>query len=1630
MKYCTYTYKGRKIGGVKELDDFLLEKKRYESKLGDMVFSHSTRQLAALDKKARVDKKKDELDKKYEKARNEARQYGADEEAFLRMERPYIGVSEFLTGQRNRLGKLYFPEFIPKNYWSNRFYEWAKGPDKFTDDEINVFFDGDRSKAVAIPLGNDQDWKDSNGELKEEFGTDEQKRLRDLMEDKWKHQAKYGTELHNILQMYFTKTNQGKGKYWYELLEDPQSGSMHRSNLISNLRKLNSKGESKITAITTDSVVDEVLKYAKELRESIEKRYIDPSDPGELIYCPEFTISANLNKEYDGRTDLELLGRVDLMVLDKYGTPHIIDYKTSPKPYEQYSTAKTLNFTYQLSTYERMLRRWGFNTTNTDIMVAPLEMTNFRRENGNWTYDSVRKGTTANSPMQSLTDKLSEDFLTENLNEFIEAPLVIDGTTENIITKVSETMQKLFPKYGDNRKKTDDEIRALINDQKGFELNTETGMYEFLPKGFSKPITATKDEGETVLFNRVKDYYTRSKERNVNKTTTIAKALKDAQVNESALELPRDTDEWVRAKLSKYTGKEWRVMDGEHAEAAQQFGMILLYNETADLMEVVKISNSNLRYQNTFGKNKNLIGAHESDMGEDSRSDSLMLKAVNGNIEMMEAMLVLNNITFSKPVNLGGIQVISPFSKAMGLTASNRELNYNWKRLMQVAKRINLEIDDKFHNKDYRFLTNPEKCFQEFQEIMRRVGAAGNKVSGNYKQFESAVNKLQNALVPNNVDEALAALDELRKTLENDFKMREDLDTKENSVHSGIQEYDQQYAKTLYQAVNKAILELNNFDIRQSLEDHDSWIQSVHILQNGLSGNYVDNAGNFGNQMLNQITSIALEGYQNARDVAFGKLRELRDKVEGLKKDTGYAGLVEHTFGNQTSLYEGMTYYDKNGNLMFLNPWKDTKNLSAKKVDFLKYAILELNKNLHPGLSEAQIQDKINSDDVDFFQVPLVEGTFASKVHTDGWMGWLKKRLKMFTSIGNLKQYVRDKQTEFFSDAEEEHSQVNKEIFNVVNLMDQGNSARRLEIIAKKRAKYGDGFFERDIERLLSSHIWAYSTKNALENRMPLIKAAYISLAVMGNDQNYSFSKDEKFIREFVANRINHQSIVDDKFKTAKGALGIVQRAASWMALAFSPIQMSYQSLEGIWKDAKLIITKPDGTETFTLDNMQKAARTVYNELFHFSDNASVSTAINAQYGINDMDNVAFAENNTSNKHGIYNFFGKLAYKFTSRPDFYNRMTIFAAQMMHDGSWEAHSIDKKTNELIYKWEKDKRFAAYAKDKEGKNGKTKEWQEAKAMYYTVAQQLVREGARHKNGTLFKIGDDLPKAYSNKESEAKKAVGDTMYGYYDSTKKSLMQSTLLGGLMMQMRTYWSAKKNQYLAPGGIKAQGKWIHAEQEFADPTTGEMKKSKVYYSKNENGELDIHGPLVPEWDENRSDTPFLQWQGKFEEGILVTAWGMLRAMHNTTIKEGWNLYMNNEDENLRKAYQSNMKLLICDFMLWLAIGGAALLLGDWADEEEKEAKKSGHFDDAAYAAYAGFIYKTVYNSKLDAAWWESIFSISMDFNPFAVTYVGNEAAALTNFIMGDASFADTIVKSFSAARQLRPIFTFLDQEES
>jgi hypothetical protein len=78
--------------------------------------------------------------------------------------------------------------------------------------------------------------------------------------------------------------------------------------------------------------------------------------------------------------------------------------------------------------------------------------------------------------------------------------------------------------------------------------------------------------------------------------------------------------------------------------------------------------------------------------------------------------------------------------------------------------------------------------------------------------------------------------------------------------------------------------------------------------------------------------------------------------------------------------------------------------------------------------------------------------------------------------------------------------------------------------------------------------------------------------------------------------------------------------------------------------------------------------------------------------------------------------------------------------------------------------------------------------------------MAEKARNEDGTLFVLSWDengiptrLPKAYTTLQSESHKDIADSIYGYYAEEKKSLMQAYGLGSLIMQMNTYWSAKKN---------------------------------------------------------------------------------------------------------------------------------------------------------------------------------------------------------------------------------------------
>jgi hypothetical protein len=134
-------------------------------------------------------------------------------------------------------------------------------------------------------------------------------------------------------------------------------------------------------------------------------------------------------------------------------------------------------------------------------------------------------------------------------------------------------------------------------------------------------------------------------------------------------------------------------------------------------------------------------------------------------------------------------------------------------------------------------------------------------------------------------------------------------------------------------------------------------------------------------------------------------------------------------------------------------------------------------------------------------------------------------------------------------------------------------------------------------------------------------------------------------------------------------------------------------------------------------------------------------------------------------------------------------MAILIAKMMDDGCWDAIELNEN-DELIYKFEKDKRFAAYL----AKDTTNPKYLEQKTLYLKNLEEWNAQGYRKPDGTTLKEGDALPHAYTNREGQSVKNYADILYGHYDDESRSLMNDMFIGSFFMQYKTFVTAKLEQ--------------------------------------------------------------------------------------------------------------------------------------------------------------------------------------------------------------------------------------------
>ena len=1587
---CLYFYNGHQFNSELELDDFLLEKEQYYNEFKDTVFSATNAQLGVLKRLGEINKETKELYDKYKEFRRKAK-YNEDGEPDIDKP-PYIGVNKFL-GQVIIDDKQLLMEFRPDEYWSRRYEKWEEGD--FTKDELDTFKITQGTRIQKQVLG-----KNKKGETITNYS-----KMREQMEKRWKEQALIGTAVHNVLQLYFTYQDNMYG-YERENIKDYIEKNLEPKNK----EKLNSK------------VIDDTIAYAQKLRESLEKEL------GEgLLFMPEFMAASDIVNPNTGNTET-ILGIIDLVIIDKHGRTHILDYKTSVKEYKDFGIAKQRAYAYQMATYQRILDRYGINVSEGSLIVAPIQITKFGLDDEDkYTYESI----TYNKIIDVINSHLTPTNWAK-VEVFLPPIINISITTEKLLENTGKFMSRCFPAYGNVGMITEKGVIKHL-EKLGLLKKPESGIYEYKPYGSSEePITATTPQE---FIEKVLKYRKSLIPRKIKTTTEIKRLLKKAikeqtpNVNwpQSSAHSSGVSATWLRDTLRRYCNQRWEVVDNETLES---YGIIQILNKDTGQIDYIKISANELttNYNNYLDKNdpnrnrKGLTGNFQIDLDEQAKTDSLMLEGAIGNIELMEMMAIISQLNGLSSRIVGNIQVINPYD-GRSVQASNEELKYCFSALTRFAP----IIENNFDNGNIKLASRYQLLSKQFADIL--ANGELNQWKDNYKYFEnfkSCTSILDQSIV--NPEDQIDALENMKRQLENDITIKPIISrTYKDSEHLNSD------LVSLYSQIELALAELKGIKLRQQLQDHGQWFDDVYHL----SATYLDNPGNLSSETLNVITKKLTEAYQNTRDEIQRKKNEMQKVFDKYKEYKGWNYLKENVGFNQVDLYKDLYYESPEGDLLF----KDLRQLNEVEREFLEYVLEEINKERHPDWTSEIRKIKRDSYDIEYYRVPLARGESDSIVSSRGLLSLLKEKIQNWDPRVILRK-AREK-AEGIYEAQTGKNEKILNLYKMTNMFDRGNESTeaRLNIIKKN----GIHTFERNIEYLLLKHNFAYSQQRNLDKVFPLIKAATIHLTYQGSYQNRSWDQDIKYIEEYITNKIHKKSIVNPNIQEAMTVINVIKQAASKLTLAFAPVQMLYQPLQGLWQDISLMIRKPDGKDSFTFKHFKNAIKLVYSDLLNFTGKPTLCSLLNEQYALNDMDINMYIDRITKTKKGIWNW-DNMLFKFASRPDFYNRMSIFVSQMQGDGCLEAHSV--KDGKLIYDWTKDKRFSKYA---ENPNLKTNdlEYNKQKSLYYTIAKQFENEGATVEiNGKIvpFKVNMEnpmpLPRAYTNKQAESMKSLSDDIYGYYSEEKKSLVMATAVGGLWLQFKTYWSGKKNQYLQAGGVRLRGSWEHYQQAIINENgeielnpDGTKKMVKYYYKTDANSNILFKEGYFTE-EQMKAEglpliAPVMQWKGQWQEGILVTLGdiGLKILKDPKHFVDHFRNKWNDSDEDLRRCYRSNMKQFIYDLIMFAVVGSIlGAVLGDWLDDLKEENEDNDDFMTGVMLAAANVAVMSVKNSFLDFNFIESVGSPVGQWTPFSIEWAGRQISNIMKVASGDEDIWDGALNVAGASKQLRPIFDAIKPE--
>lgn len=1304
--------------------------------------------------------------------------------------------------------------------------------------------------------------------------------------------------------------------------------------------------DSVIRGENLDDEVNKIIKQHEEIldnpiawKEKLTKTLSKIHEEIKVIIGNGGTIFSELNIDStEGLVDLK--GSADIVVVDSEGNLHIYDLKISKHDYENWDSAKVLATDYQLAFYRGLLSQY-VDVGNATLNIIPIKIGSVHKDNPDSKGKLLHSNLQYKRQISLLTEPskgLHSDGKITRLVEQILPPKMNIKADSQVIKDFQYDLSILLPNYEiktNNAEYNVDKIVAYAERSGKFdifnnftkdsvELTKELERLGFKPEGDIFKYewgSMTLTEKREKYRKAVEIYVEYAKQHRNNNLVSLKNAIM------SAINSGKNTITWnnksietnLNNLLKPYLLGNYRHING--IKELDDLGLILMQNKSDNSYSMLSIS---------------------SFLQEASYDNDLLF----GDLEYMKSYLFFNNFYDVLRLDKNKIEDIIVFNLQSG-KYYYRDLDSTFESFNNLMK--NTSLKNRLSAYD-----NVKSAVESAKYIIRNV------LRSYTKSDKSIMENVLSPIINESINIEDLSTVQLKQIM---LKFREIYpQIAAKKVHDSLNFNDD--VEYLYSILSRLLLlkeDITPYGDTANLKEFGASFSDIKSIFKPLFSNKKEEydadgrriQGIIGGTMtvppdkissvdLRNINSLVNSGNSFVRQVFYKQSSHLRSLTRDYFKQINYIASQQNWLGNYRDKFEGMWVKDGSS---ISNAWKvknpylyDVSNaMKDAEREYLRKLLFEI-KRWELEISESSDIDITSLDTLknskdglkvlesiesgEYFRMPLVKNQQFTKVGVlwkDGFSGWVDKA-----------RLIGEEFNDFFDERElhsEERENIQKkelgyyEMYNIYEMQ-----LKRSGFIKEMVDKNSPKFYELNLDIIAHRVAFAKIRQKYIDAILPTINAYMWEMKLRAGIGNKNISNALDYIAQRVKTALFDAPNVSEDAIDAIKVISPLKRITTAGMLAIRPVLLIKELAIGLYKGIALASTKIYGSQQFGIGSYKKAL----GKLITIDKKASLEfnliDGINFYYGFANTDVNNITQKMQTSRRGILMGIGPWMYSTSTAPDYYNRLSLFLAKMIEEGTYEAHTLID--GYLQYDATKDKRFTKYFanrhlhKNSQGKYIPAKndeEYNKQRNLYTLTMKELNENGTRFGNVELVEENDILPQAYSEKERLSFKSFVDTIYGYYDKDSQALWHQTWYGIIFLQFLQFWPGKMSQWY--------GKEITAKEsmmgEHIQASIERDGKKILLWRKPIYSDINPEEILGFDPTEENTGDPLIIWTGTPQEGLMQSILKTARYAFNGEMGKF------KSDKLLQKRFYFG---LADGLLMMLLFGIIAKLLAAWIEE--------------------------------------------------------------------------------------------------